>query len=381
MCGPGDFPHERQIVKVPLVDLSLQHAEVAEEVQAGWASVLERTAFILGTEVEEFEKAFAQFCGVEHCIGVGSGTDAIEIALRAAGVGSGDEVIVPANTFIASVVAILRAGCVPALIDVDPLTHLINVEAVKARIGPRTRAVLPVHLYGQMAPLGELAKVTDPAGLAIVEDAAQSQGASQDGALAGSVGKVAATSFYPGKNLGAYGEAGAVLTNDSELSSLARAIRDHGSTKKYEHDVLGFNSRLDTLQAVVLKAKLRRLADWNKARQAAAALYDELLEGIDRVQRPVVAEGNEPVWHLYVVSVPDRDRVLAQLQRSGVGAGIHYPIPVHLQPALASLGHRRGEFPVSEKAAGSILSLPLFPGITEEQQRYVVQELAKALAA
>lgn len=368
-------------MKVPLVDLGLQQAEVADEVQAGWASVLERTAFILGAEVEEFEKAFANFCGVEHCIGVGSGTDAIEIALRAAGFASGDEVIVPANTFIASVVAVLRAGCVPALVDVDPLTHLIDVEAVKDRIGPRTRAVLPVHLYGQMAPLGELAKVTDPAGLAIVEDAAQSQGASQDGAVAGSVGRAAATSFYPGKNLGAYGEAGAVMTNDAEVARLARAIRDHGSSKKYEHDMLGFNSRLDTLQAVVLTAKLRRLADWNKARQAAAALYDELLEGIDGVQTPVVPAGNDPVWHLYVVSVPDRDRVLAHLHQSGVGAGIHYPVPVHLQPALASLGHGRGEFPVTERAAASILSLPLFPGITEEQQRYVVQELEKALAA
>ena len=368
-------------MKVPLVDLGLQQAEVAEEVQAGWASVLERNAFILGAEVEEFEKAFAEFCGVEHCVGVGSGTDAIEIALRAAGFEAGDEVIVPANTFIASAVAVIRAGCVPVLVDVDPLTHLIDVEAVRAQIGPHTRAVLPVHLYGQMAPMAELAKVTEAAGVAIVEDAAQSQGAAQEGALAGSIGKVAATSFYPGKNLGAYGEAGAVMTNDAGIATLARAVRDHGSSKKYAHDVLGFNSRLDTLQAVVLRAKLRKLADWNKARQAAAAFYDELLEGVGRVERPVVAEGNEPVWHLYVIRVPERDRVLTQLHERGVGAGIHYPVPVHLQPALANLGHRRGDFPVTEQAASNILSLPLFPGITEEQQRYVVEQLEAALAA
>lgn len=365
---------------VPLVDLGLQHAEVADEVQTGWAGVLERTAFILGEEVADFEAAYAEFSGVEHCIGVGSGTDAIEIALRAAGLNPGDEVIVPANTFIASAVAVMRAGCVPALVDVDPLTYLIDVDAVIARLGPRIRALLPVHLFGQMAPLAELAAGVS-SDIVIVEDAAQSQGATQGGRGSGSVGLVAGTSFYPGKNLGAYGEAGAVLTNDADVAQSARAIRDHGSTKKYEHDVLGFNSRLDTLQAVVLRAKLRRLADWNKARQAAAALYDDLLSETPDVQRPVVADGNEAVWHMYVVRVPERDRVLAGLQASGVGAGIHYPIPVHLQPAMANLGHRRGEFPVAEEAAASILSLPLFPGITEEQQRYVVEQLQKALAA
>ena len=368
-------------MNVPLVDLGLQHAEVADEIQTGWAGVLERTAFVLGDEVADFESAFAEFCEVEHCVGVGSGTDAIEIALRAAGLQPGDEVIVPANTFIASAVAVLRAGCTPALVDVDPLTHLIDVDAVEARIGPRTRALLPVHLFGQMAPLAELAGVAGPAGLAVVEDAAQSQGASQNGRMSGSVGRVAATSFYPGKNLGAYGEAGAVLTSDPDVAQSARAIRDHGSSKKYEHDVLGFNSRLDTLQAVVLRAKLRRLSDWNKARQTAAARYDELLSGIEEVQRPVVAAGNDAVWHLYVVRVPERDRLLARLHESAVGAGIHYPVPVHLQPAMAMLGHRKGEFPVAEEAAASILSLPLFPGITEEQQQYVVQELEKALAA
>lgn len=367
-------------MKVPLVDLGLQHAQVADEIQAGWAGVLERTAFILGQEVADFETAFAEFSGAEHCIGVGSGTDAIEIAIRAAGLDPGDEVIVPANTFIASAVAVMRAGCVPALVDVDPLTHLIDVDAVVARLGPRTRALLPVHLFGQMAPLGELAARVS-SDVVIVEDAAQSQGATQGGRGSGSVGLVAGTSFYPGKNLGAYGEAGAVLTNDADVAQSARAIRDHGSTKKYEHDVLGFNSRLDTLQAVVLSAKLRRLAEWNRARQTAATLYDDLLRELPDVQPPVVAEGNEMVWHMYVVRVPERDRVLAHLHESGVGAGIHYPIPVHLQPAMANLGHRRGEFPVAEEAARNILSLPLFPGITEEQQRYVVEQLKKVLAA
>lgn len=367
-------------VNVPLVDLAWQHAQVADEVQSGWAGVLARTAFILGQEVADFETAYAEFSGVEHCIGVGSGTDAIEIALRAAGLEPGDEVIVPANTFIASAVAVLRAGCSPVLVDVDPLTHLIDVDSVVASLGPRTRALLPVHLFGQMAPLADLSAAVSK-DIVIVEDAAQSQGASQNGTGSGSVGLVAATSFYPGKNLGAYGEAGAVLTNDADVAQSARAIRDHGSVKKYEHEVLGFNSRLDTLQAVVLQAKLRRLVEWNQARQAAAALYGELLSGIEEVQPPVVAEGNEAVWHMYVVRVRERDRVLAQLHENGVGAGIHYPIPVHLQPAMAMLGYRKGEFPVAEEAAASILSLPLFPGITEEQQRYVVNQLQKALAA
>ena len=368
-------------MNVPLVDLKWQHAAVAEEVHTGWEGVLARTAFVLGDEVAEFEKSFAEFCEVDHCVGVGSGTDAIEIALRAAGLGDGDEVIVPANTFIASAVAVLRAGCLPVLVDVDPLTHLLDIDAVAARIGPRTRAVLPVHLYGQMAPIAQLAEVTRSADVLIVEDGAQSQGATQGGAPAGSVGTVAATSFYPGKNLGAYGEAGAVLTNDPNVADASRAIRDHGSTKKYAHDMVGFNSRLDTLQAVVLSAKLRRLAEWNKARQAAAARYGELLAELPDVTLPVVAQGNEPVWHLYVVRVPRRDQVLARLNERGVGAAIHYPVPIHLQPALADLGYAKGEFPVAEEAAGSILTLPLFPGITEEQQAYVAEELAAALKA
>jgi dTDP-4-amino-4,6-dideoxygalactose transaminase len=366
-------------MRVPLVDLAWQHRQVEAEVRQGWDRVLERTAFVLGEEVADFESGFAAFSGVRHCIGVASGTDAIEIALRALGIGSGDEVIVPANTFIASAAGVVRAGAKPVLADVDPSTLLLDPEAAAGCIGDRTRAILPVHLYGQMAPLGALAKVAAEAGIPIVEDAAQSQGAAQDGAPSGSVGKVAATSFYPGKNLGAYGDAGGVTTDDEEVARACRSIRDHGSTQKYVHEEFGFTSRLDTIHAVVLSAKLKRLEEWNSLRREAAARYDVLLAGVEGVDRPTVATGNTPVWHLYVVQVDERDRVLDALHADGVGAAIHYPTPVHLHGAMADLGYRAGEFPVSEAAAGRILTLPLFPGITAKQQEYVAEKVAAAV--
>lgn len=367
-------------MKVPLVDLGLQHAQVAEEVARGWASVLERTAFVLGEEVAAFEAEFAAFTGVAHCVGVANGTDALELALRAVGVGPGDEVILPANTFIATALAAARTGAVPVLVDVDPDHHLIDAERVAERISPRTRAVIPVHLYGQLADVEALAGLAARHGAHVVEDAAQCQGALRHGLHAGRVGAVAATSFYPGKNLGAYGDAGAVITADSGLAARLRALRNYGSETKYEHPETGFNSRLDTLQAVVLSAKLRRLARWNEERRAAAALYDGMLADLDAVVLPSTAPGDEHVWHLYVVRVPDRDRVLERLHAAGIGAGVHYPRPVHLQGAFAHLGHGPGDFPVTEAAAASILSLPLYPGIGPDQQEQVVDALRSALS-
>ena len=361
---------------IPLVDLQAAHAEVAQEVEVGFKRVLEYTAFIGGEEVAAFEREYAAFGGTEHCVGVANGTDALELALRAAGVGVGDEVILPANTFIATAEAVVRAGATPVLVDMDPQTYLIDPAAALAAVGPDTKAIVPVHLYGQMAPLESLRA----AGVFIVEDAAQCQGALRNGVGPG-VGGIAATSFYPGKNLGAYGDAGAVVTDDTALATSVRTIGSHGGLKKYVHDVVGVNSRLDALQAVVLRAKLSRLERWNTARRAAAARYDELLAPLTDVVRPVTLDGNLHVWHLYVVRVPAerRDAVLAHLNAAGVGAGLHYPIPVHRTVAFRYLGYAEGSFPHAERGATEILSLPLYPQITASQQERVVAELTTAL--
>jgi dTDP-4-amino-4,6-dideoxygalactose transaminase len=365
--------------QIPLVDLKAQHQEVAEEVQRGFAQVLEKTAFILGPAVAEFEAAFAKFSGVAHCVGVANGTDALELMVRAAGIGPGDEVILPANTFIATALAVARAGGTPVLADIDPRYHLIDVQQAASKIGPRTKALLPVHLYGQIAPMEALAALAKDKNLVLLEDAAQSQGARRNGTGGGGFGLAAGTSFYPGKNLGAYGDAGAVLTNSPEINTKVRALRNYGGEVKYHHPETGFNSRLDTFQAVVLNAKLARLAGWNDLRRQAARRYDELLHGFPGVVLPETLPGNEHVWHLYVIRVPRRDEVLKKLNAAGIGAGIHYPIPIHLQGAFKQLGQGPGSFPVSEAVANEILSLPLFPQITPQQQERVADELKKAL--
>ncbi|GAA3884316.1 DegT/DnrJ/EryC1/StrS family aminotransferase [Saccharothrix violaceirubra] len=365
------------MIDIPLVDLRAQHEQVADEVAEGWAEVLKTTAFIGGRQVGAFEAEFAAYQGVPHCVGVANGTDAIELALRALGVGVGDEVVLPANTFIATAEAVARAGATPVLVDCVADTGLIDVTRIADALTERTKAIVPVHLYGQAAPIEQIRAVVGD--LPIVEDAAQAQGARRFDVPVGGLGEIAATSFYPGKNLGAYGDGGGVLTKSDELAAAVRLLREHGSPRKYEHSVLGFNSRLDTLQAVVLSAKLRRLEGWNTARRAAAARYHELLSGVDGVMLPVTLEGNLPVWHLYVVRVAERDRVLAALHEAGVGAGIHYPTPVHLTGAFESLGHKVGDFPVAEAVAGEIVSLPLFAEITPAQQDRVAAALAEAV--
>jgi dTDP-4-amino-4,6-dideoxygalactose transaminase len=365
---------------IPLVDLQAQHRQVAAAVAEGFRRVLESGAFILGAEVRAFEEAFARFCGVRHCIGVGNGTDALELMLRALGIGPGDEVIVPTNTFVATALAVLRAGARPVLVDCDQEFLLIDVEQVARALGPRTRAIFAVHLHGQVAPMDELAAVAGRAGVLVLEDAAQAHGARQHGRPAGSLGRAAGTSFYPGKNLGAYGDGGAVLTGDDAVAAKVRALRNYGSEVKYVHPEIGFNSRLDALQAVVLRAKLEHLAAWNAARARAARRYDERLAALPSVRRPATRPGNDHAWHVYVVRVPRRDVVLERLHAAGIAAGVHYPVPIHLQGAFTQLGHRRGAFPVAEAAAGEVLSLPLFPEITAEQQARVVAELERALA-
>lgn len=366
------------VVKVPFLDLAAQSAEIADEVLPEWRAQLVSAAFIGGDSVSAFEREFGAYIGVGHCIGVGNGTDAVELALRAVGVGSGDEVIVPVNTFIATAEAVIRAGATPVFVDVDEEHLLIEPSAVEAAITGRTRAIVPVHLFGQTAPIGDLLPVAERHGLAIVEDAAQSQGASSSAGRAGALGHVAATSFYPGKNLGAAGDAGAVLTDDPAIAEFVRSFAAHGSTVKYVHERVGVNSRLDAVQASVLRAKLGRLEAWNSARRARASHYADLLADVPGVRVPTVREGNRDVWHLYVVRVEERDRVLGELTAAGIGAGIHYPTPLHLTPALGGAGYRAGQFPVAEAAARSILSLPMFPHLTEEQQHIVVEELARS---
>lgn len=365
---------------IPLVDLAAQQAAVAREVEQGWQKVLAQNAFIGGPQVAAFEREFAGFTAARHCVAVANGTDAIEIVLRALGVGAGDECILPANTFIATAEAVWRTGATPVPVDcADDGTYLIDPAAVEAAVTARTRAIIPVHLYGQAAPVERLLPLAERIGAWIVEDAAQAQGARRYGQAAGTLGHAAATSFYPGKNLGAYGDAGAILTGSDALAERTRLIRDHGSPRKYRHDVLGVNSRMDTLQAVVLSAKLRRLAAWNAARREAAARYDTALASLNDVIRPRTLAGNEHVWHLYVIRVPDRDRVLTELTAAGIGAGVHYPVPVHRTAAFADLDLADASCPVAERTAPELLSLPLFAEITAEQQARVVAALRTAL--
>ncbi|WP_031074978.1 DegT/DnrJ/EryC1/StrS family aminotransferase [Streptomyces sp. NRRL WC-3742] len=367
---------------VPLVDLAAAHAEVEAEVRAGFDRVLASGAYVKGPEVAAFEREYAAFTGVRHCVGAANGTDALELALRALDLPPGGGVVLPANTFVATAEAVLRAGLRPVLVDADP-EHLLIDPGRAAEALPGAVALLPVHLYGQLAPMRALLEIAD--GRPVIEDAAQSQGARQHGR--GAYGRIAATSFYPGKNLGAYGDAGAVLTDEPELADAVRRIGDHGTRGKYDHERFGFNSRMDALQAVVLRAKLRRLPAWNAARRAAADRYGALLgalAGAGALTLPGTVPGNEHVRHLYPVRIApgrDRDAVLAALHAAGIGAGVHYPAPVHLQPALRHLGHRAGAFPVAERAARELLSLPLHPHLTEAQQTRVVEVLGRALGA
>ncbi|MBT8160332.1 MULTISPECIES: DegT/DnrJ/EryC1/StrS aminotransferase family protein [Arthrobacter] len=360
---------------IPLVDLASQHAEVESDVLSGLEDVFATTAFIGGTAVGQFEGAYAEWLGVAHCVGVANGTEALELALRATGVDAGSEVIIPVNTFIATAEAVVRIGAIPVFVDVDPAHLLIDPAKVAEAVTDRTRAIVPVHLFGQAAPVEQLQDIAASCGATIIEDAAQAQGATRNGRPAGGLGAVAGTSFYPGKNLGAAGDAGAVTTNDPEIAKRVRLLGAHGSATKYVHDVVGFNSRLDTIQAVVLNAKLRRLSAWNGLRQEAAARYAEMLGDVPGISVPTSAEGNEDVWHLYVIRTAARDRALAGLSEAGIGAGIHYPTPLHLTGAFAQLGLAEGAFPVAERAAREILSLPLYPHITIAQQKFVVETL------
>lgn len=362
---------------VPFVDLKAQLASIRADVDAAIARVLDDTSFVLGPHLEAFERDFARFSEVKHVVGVGNGTDALELAFRALGLRG--EVVMPANTFVATPLAAVRAGLRPVFVDVHPDTLLLDPAKLDDAIGAETSALVPVHMFGQVAPMTRLAELAQARDLALVEDVAQAHGARREGKVAGTFGDIAATSFYPGKNLGAYGDGGAVMTDDDALAGEVRALRNYGSEVKYHHPKMGFNSRLDPIQAAILGVKLQHLSAWTRARRAAAERYDRLLADVDGVRRPVTPAGTEPVWHLYVVRVPERDRVMEAMRAAGVGVGVHYPVPCHLQGAFAKLGHARGDFPVAEEAAETMLSLPMFPEIAEAQQEEVVRALRAAL--
>ena len=331
------------------------------------AQLLRSGAFTNGPAVAQFEEAFAAYCGVDHCVGVGSGLDALRLGLTATGIEPGAEVVVPAATFVATLEAVTQAGGVPVVVDVSEEDYCLDPAGVAAAVGPRTHALMPVHLYGQLADMRELRRVADGAGVAIIEDACQAHGATREGERAGAAGVAAAFSFYPGKNLGAAGDAGALVTRDAEVATRVRALREHGQTAKYVHACEGWTSRLDTIQALVLSHKLPELDRWNDERRDAAAFYTEALAEVGDLRLPPLAAGSAPVWHLYVVRTSDPDGLQGWLRDRGIGAGRHYPEPVHLTGAYARLGYRAGDFPVAEALARECLSLPIYPGMTERQ--------------
>ena len=359
---------------VPFLDLAPIHAPLKETLIAAFAELVDSGAFTNGPAVEELESAFAGYCGVEHCVGVSSGLDALRLGLLASGIEPGDEVVVPAHTFVATLEAVTQAGGQPVLVDISAEDYSIDAQAVSGTSAP---FVMPVHLYGQIADLAALERL----GRTIVEDACQAHGAVRDGRRAGSSGHIAAFSFYPGKNLGAMGDAGALVTENPDVVERVRALREHGQTAKYRHDVEGWTARLDTLQALVLLHKLPFLDGWNEERRAAARVYNEELTGVGDLHLPPVPRGSEPVWHLYVVRTGDPEALAQFLRTRGIGTGRHYPDPVHLTDAYRWLGYARGDFPVAEALAQEALSLPMFPGITEDQLNAVTTAAREFFAA
>ena len=363
---------------IPLVDLKAQYQSIGAEIDAAIARVIDTTSFIMGPDVFAFEAEFAEFCGANACVGVSSGTSALELTLRALQVGPGDEVITVAHTFIATAEAISAVGARPVFVDIDPHTYTMDPDALQDAITEATRAVIVVHIYGQPAQMARINAVARNAGLAVIEDAAQAHGATVDGQATGTLADVACFSFYPGKNLGAYGDAGAVTTNNSELAEQVRLLRNHGRRSKYVHDIVGFGERMDTLQAAILRAKLVHLPAWTAARRRLAARYSALLAPLE-LELPTVAPNVDPAWHLYVIRTPQRDALLDHLQQARIGAGIHYPLPLHRQPAYAHLGYEHGRFPVTETVADTCLSLPLYPELSDRQQLRVVASIAQFL--
>jgi dTDP-4-amino-4,6-dideoxygalactose transaminase len=363
---------------IPFLDLSTQYATIREEVLEALRQVAESTTYVLGPRVTEFEEAFAKYVGAKYCVGVNSGTSALHLALICAGVRRGDEVITVPMTFIATSWAVSYVGAKPVFVDVDPVTYTMDIGQVEKRITRRTRAIVPVHLYGQPADLEPLLEIGRRHGIPVVEDAAQAHGAQYRGRGAGTLGFCGCFSFYPGKNLGAFGEAGAVVTNDEDVAQRLRALRDHAQSRRYHHAELGFNYRMDALQGATLGVKLKYLESWNEARRHLAQRYREGLARLP-LKLPIEAPGRRHVWHLFVVLHPERDRIRRELEARGIPTGLHYPVPVHLQDAYADLEHRVGDFPIAERVARDCLTLPLYPEMSDAQQDRVIEALHEIL--
>jgi dTDP-4-amino-4,6-dideoxygalactose transaminase len=360
------------MMNIPFLDLKSPHVELREQLQDAFNRVLDSGWFILGSELEQFEAEYARYCGAQHCIGVGNGLEALHLILRAYGIAEGDEVIVPANTYIATWLAVSYAGATPIAVEPRDNTYNIDPGGIEAAITPRTKAIIAVHLYGQPAEMNAINDIAQRHGLKVIEDAAQSQGAIYEGARSGALGDAAGHSFYPGKNLGALGDGGAITTNDAELADKIRVLRNYGSRIKYLNEVKGYNSRLDEMQAAFLRVKLSKLDEWNARRKEIAKLY---LSRLDQslVVLPEVAEGADPVWHVFVIRSNNRDELQKHLSAHGIGTVIHYPTPPHLQSAYAELNHEAGSFPISEKIHKEILSLPIGPHLSIDEARQVVE--------
>jgi dTDP-4-amino-4,6-dideoxygalactose transaminase len=368
-------------VRVPFLDLSAHHAPLRSEIDAAIGEVIDTGAFAGGPFVAAFEEHFAAFCGCKYCIGVGSGTDALWLTLLASGVGPGDEVITVPNTFMATAEAITYCGAKPVFVDVDALTYTMDPTLIEEAITSRTKAIIPVHLFGQPADMDSILEIARSHGLSVIEDAAQAHGAEYKGRRAGSLGSVGCFSFYPGKNLGAFGEAGAVVTNDPELRQKIRVLRDHGQVQKYYHVMVGWNARMDGIQAAILGVKLRHLEKGNELRRSHAARYNEALAGIEELVTPYTADYARHAYHIYAIRVPSRDEIIELLAEMGIACGIHYPLPIHLQDAYKNLEYEIGTFPIAERAAHQFISLPMYPELTTTQIDIVTRAVKQALKA
>jgi dTDP-4-amino-4,6-dideoxygalactose transaminase len=364
---------------VPLVDLARQYASIRQEIDAAIQQTLDRGTFAAGAAVAAFEDAFARYCGVRHCIAVDSGTSALHLAMIACGIGPGDEVITVPFTFVATAWAITYVGARPVFVDVEPASCTIDADKIARAVGPKTRALLPVHLYGQMADMKPLQEICRRHNLMLIEDAAQAHGAEYDGRRAGACGRIGCFSFYPTKNLGAYGEAGALTTDDDAMARRLRHLRDHAQVEKYRHEEIGFNYRMDEMQGAILAVKLRHVDEWNAARRVVARWYLEHLAGTG-LTLPVELPGRRHVWHQFVIRSPQRDALRELLAKAAIATGLHYPIPLHLQPVYRHLGYRPGDFPIAEQLASECLSLPMFPELRQSEIQRVCERVISAAA-
>ncbi len=360
-------------MEVPFLDLKIQYESISDDITNAIQSVIDDTAFAGGAYVQSFEDDFAKYCKTSYAIGVSSGTSALWLALKAFGIGQNDEVITTPNTFIATAEAISFCGAKPVFVDIDPQTYNINPELIEAAITPKTKAIIPVHLYGQAADMDPILEIAGRHGLTVIEDASQAHGATYKGRPVGSLGDAGCFSFYPGKNLGAYGEAGAVVTNSDEAASKIRMLRDHGQSSKYYHEVVGWNARMDGIQGAILQAKLKKLRVWNDARRKNAAYYHRILSNIPDIILPLESYYGEHVYHIYAIRVKNRNHFREYLEERGVHTGIHYPVPLHLQNAYRSLSLGKGSFPVTEQCADELISLPMYPELNSKQLEYIAE--------